>query len=342
LKLAINSGKYFASELIEDCLDSSIKIICVPTPLDDREKPDLKPLESAAANVGKILKRGNLIILESTVAPFTTRDFLLPILERESALSSSEFELAYSPERIDPANEYWDTITTPKIVSGINENSLRRASKFYSQFIKEVFECSSIEVAETAKLLENSYRFINISFINELSFFCEKANISLIDVINTASSKPYGFMPFFPSMGAGGHCIPVDPIYLYNLAQKFGVSLRFIELAQKINQEMPLHYLYKAKKVLGTLENKRILVIGIAYKSNVSDIRESPAIKLIDMLRNARAQVSWHDDLVKEWRDESSTDISDDFDLAIIVTRHCNLDFKKLNSLQVIDSRNPN
>jgi UDP-N-acetyl-D-glucosamine dehydrogenase len=340
LLVSVSSLKnYSVSEHIKDCMESSIKIICVPTPLDDNGVPDLNPLIMATKNVGGIIKKSDLVIIESTIAPFTTRDLILPILEQESGLTIQNFDLAYSPERVDPANKLWNTINTPKIVSGINTQSLDRAVSFYSKFIGKVIESSSTEIAEMAKLLENSFRFINISFINELSHFCAKVGIDINEVIKVASSKPYGFMPFYPSIGAGGHCIPVDPIYLSQSASAAGIPLKFIELANGVNRDIPKHYMNKAEKILGTLKGKNLLIIGISYKSNISDVRESPAIKLINLLRVEGASVSWHDELVKNWNGESSSPLSSNFDLAILTTRHDHLDLANLGKVPVLSTQ---
>jgi len=335
----IKSGMLMASTSFESIKDSKIILICVPTPLNFLRKPDLSFLELATKSISKYLTKNALIILESTVMPGTTRDFVIPILEEGSGLSRQDFHVAFSPERIDPANKIWKIENTPKLISGYTEKSRDLALNFYSKFIKTTIVCKSIEIAETAKLLENSFRFINISFINELSIFCEKLKIDIIDVIKAASTKPYGFMPFYPSVGVGGHCIPVDPLYLSNAAHEIGVSTKFIDLADQINQEMPSYFVGRAEEKIGGLNGKRVLVIGVSYKPNVADIRETPVEALILGLKNKGADVFWHDDLVKEWNGEKSVALSNDYDLAILATPHEYLDLNKLGDVPLLNTR---
>ena len=318
---------------------ANIVIVCVPTPLLENHSPDLSYIESVAKSIKGKLSEGSLVILESTVAPGTTREFLAPLLEFDFTKPARSFELAFSPERIDPMNSNWTIKNTPKIVAGLTTESKNLAVKFYSEFIDEIIECESVEVAETAKLLENSFRFINISFINEISIFCQKLGIDVNEVIKAASSKPYGFMPFYPSVGVGGHCIPVDPIYLANAAKTLGVPTRFINLAEQINQEMPIYFVDRAEDKLGGLKNRKILVVGVAYKPNVADVRESPAKLLIAGLKQKGAQVSWHDDLVKELNGEKSVALSNKYDLAIIATPHDYLDLTKLGDVPILNTR---
>ena len=280
----ISSGKYFATTDYSIIEKSAIVLICVPTPIDLDHKPDLSYLIAAAKGAGKYLSRGSLVILESTVAPGTTRNIVVKILEQESGLESNDFLVAYSPERIDPSSKKWNVKNTPKLVAGLDDEATNQAVNFYSKFIDNVVTCESIEVAETAKLLENSFRLINISFINELYIFCSKLGISVIDVINAASTKPYGFMPFYPSLGVGGHCIPVDPLYLADKAREIGAPTRFIDLADQINQEMPGYFVGRAEEKIGGLEGKKVLVIGVSYKPNVADVRATPRILIMHMM----------------------------------------------------------
>ena len=334
----VKSLKLFATssyEVIENC---SIVIICVPTPLQADTSPDLSILASAAKSLSPYIKPGTLVILESTVSTGTTRDFLLPIIQKNSSVKANEFDLAFSPERIDPSNSTWNIGNTPKIVAGLNDKSKTRAIEFYSKFISTIVSCESLEVAETAKLLENSFRLVNISFINELAIFCRAVGLDINQVIAAASTKPYGFMPFYPSLGAGGHCIPVDPMYLVSKANEVNAPLSIIELAAKINRDNPIHFVNEAKKVLGTLSRKRILVIGIAYKPNVADTRESPAEILIEQLRIHGAYVEWHDEIVGSWRGELSKEITTDYDLTILATAHDYLDLNKVKDLKVLDT----
>jgi UDP-N-acetyl-D-glucosamine dehydrogenase len=335
----INKKLYRVTSDYSSIKGVDIVVICVPTPLTTSGEPDLSLIVEATKSFSKHLSKGVLIILESTVAPGTTREILIPLIEKESGLSESNFDVAYSPERIDPSNHNWSIKNTPKVVSGINLASLTRASEFYSKFVDSVIECESIEVAETAKLLENTFRLINISLINEISVFCNKLGISVTSVVSAASSKPYGFMPFYPSLGVGGHCIPVDPIYLENKASTIGTPIRMIRLASEINRSIPEYFVRRAEMLLKSLKDRKILVIGIAYKPNVSDTRESPAKALIIGLRDKGAKVFWNDDLVKSWNDELSTPINSDFDLAIMVTPHDDLDLSPLSGVKLLNTR---
>ena len=335
----ISEGKYSASRDFDDCKSADVIAICVPTPLTADKKPDLSALVSATTSVGANLKKGALVIVESTVEPGTTRDVVLPILVKESGMDSSEFMLAFSPERIDPANKKFTIANTPKLVAGLNDSALEAAASFYSGFVGEVCKCSTLEVAETAKLLENSFRLINISFINEIADMCEVLGVDVNEVIKAAATKPYGFMPFFPSAGVGGHCIPIDPLYLSHKAKSVGAPSSFIDLAQKINDERPAHFVSKASSLLGGLSGKKVLVVGVAYKANVADVRESAAEPLIEGLRKAGAVVSWHDPLAGKWRGESSVELSDGFDLALLVNVHDGMKLGALGSVPVISTK---
>ena len=318
---------------------ANVILICVPTPLTSNHEPDLSYLKSAANSISKNLSNGSLLILESTVAPGTTRDFLAPLIANGSGIDIVELDIVFSPERIDPLNQQWNLKNTPKIIAGLTPKSRKKAVDFYSKFVDIVIECDEVEVAETAKLLENSFRLVNISFINEFSIFCQKLGINLNDVISAASTKPYGFMSFHPSIGVGGHCIPVDPLYLANKAREIGAPTRFIDLADQINQEMPGYFVGRAEEIIGGLKSRKVLVVGVSYKPNVADVRETPVEALILGLKNKGAQVSWHDDLVKEWNGEKSVALSNKYDLAIIATPHTYLDLTKLGDMPILNTR---
>ena len=339
LKSVSESGKYQATT--DYLIDPSTEVICicVPTPLGSNHQPDLDILKAATKDVGKGLKAGMLVIIESTIQPGTTRDVVVPILEKESGLSRDQFLVAYSPERIDPMNKKFTIKNTPKLVAGLTPEAAVKAKEFYSKFIDQVDVCDSLEVAETAKLLENSFRLVNISFINELAMFCQKIGIDVNDVIKAASTKPYGFMPFYPSVGVGGHCIPVDPLYLAEAARAVGAPSRFIELADEINLGMPTYFVGRASEMLGGLKDKKVLVIGVSYKPNVADVRETPVEALINGLKKSGAVVSWHDDLVKSWNGESSVVLGSGFDLAILATPHDYLDLSLLGNVPVLNTR---
>jgi len=316
-----------------------IILICVPTPLTEDHKPDLTHIKMAVKSIAPYLSEDTLVILESTVSPGTTRNLIAPLLARHSGLKPNQFHIAFSPERIDPSNKTWGIKNTPKLVAGLSQEACTRAINFYSNFVDEVIKCESLEVAETAKLLENTFRFVNISMINEVSIFCQKLGIDVLEVIKAAATKPYGFMPFHPSVGVGGHCIPVDPLYLLNKAEEIGAPTRFIDLADQVNKEMPGYFVGRAEEKLGELLNKKVLVVGVSYKSNVADVRETPVSALIKGLKVKGAQVAWHDDLVKEWNGEKSVALSDEYDLAIIATPHTYLDLTKLGDMPILNTR---
>jgi UDP-N-acetyl-D-glucosamine dehydrogenase len=339
LKSVTEAGKYKATT--SNLIDPSTEIvcICVPTPLGTNHQPDLDILKAATKDVGKSLKAGMLVIIESTIQPGTTRDVVVPILEKESGLNRDQFLVAYSPERIDPMNKKFTIKNTPKLVAGLTPAAAVKAKEFYSKFIDQVDVCDSLEVAETAKLLENSFRLVNISFINELAMFCQKIGIDINDVIKAASTKPYGFMPFYPSVGVGGHCIPVDPLYLAQAAKQAGAPTRFIELADEINLGMPTYFVGRASEMLGGLKGKKVLVIGVSYKPNVADVRETPVEALISGLKKSGAVVSWHDDLVKSWNGESSVALGSGFDLAILATPHDYLNLSLLGNVPLLNTR---
>ena len=339
IESALSSGRYKASTDIKLISESSIILICVPTPLSISNKPDLSFLISATTSVGKNLSPGTLVIIESTIEPGTTRNILLPLLEKESGLKADQFNLAFSPERIDPKSIKWTVKNTPKLVSGLTEIAKQKAIEFYEKFIDSLTECDSLEIAETAKLLENTFRLVNISFINEIAIICQKLKIDVNKVIDAASTKPYGFMPFYPSIGVGGHCIPVDPLYLANKAREVGAPTRFIDLADQINQEMPEYFVGRALEMLGDLKGKKVLVGGVSYKPNVADVRETPVAALIAGLDKIGAQVSWHDSLVKVWNGNKSVALSDNYDLAILATPHDYLDLTKLGNVPILNTR---
>jgi UDP-N-acetyl-D-glucosamine dehydrogenase len=313
--------------VIKNC---KIVVVCLPTPLNGKNKPDLSILNKSLDRIRNLINPSSLLIIESTVSSGYTRNLVD---------SFPNVDIAFSPERIDPLNKKWDVKNTPKLVAGLTDRARDRAVEFYSKFIDTVIPCSSLEVAETAKLLENSFRLINISFINELSIFCHKMGIDVNEVIQAASTKPYGFMPFYPSVGIGGHCIPVDPVYLSHKAKEIGAPTSFIDLSIKVNLEMPKYFVKRASQILGKLKNKKILVLGVSYKPNISDVRETPVESLIDGLRKKGAKVKWHDDIVKKWRGEKSAEITDKYDLAIIATPHDYLDLKKLGKTKILNTR---
>ena len=338
----LESSKYIASMDYSTVTNCDVVIICVPTPLTSAGLVDLKFLKNSIIGLAEDLKKGALVIVESTVAPGTVRNVVAPLIETLTNLPIDNFQLAFSPERIDPRNKNWNVQNTPKIVAGLTSDSLKFAAQFYSSFIENVVQCESLEVAETAKLLENSFRLINISFINEVSIFCQKLGIDIENVIKAAATKPYGFMPFYPGIGAGGHCIPVDPVYLADKAAEIGTPIKMITVASEINKNMPSYFAGRAEEILGELTGKRIIVIGLAYKPNVSDVRETPVETLILGLRAKGALVHWHDELVKEWNGEKSVNLSNQYDLAIIATFHDHMDLALLGEVKILNTRGSN
>jgi UDP-N-acetyl-D-glucosamine dehydrogenase len=339
LKNHISTGKYEPTSSYEKISECKIILICVPTPLTPDMQPDLSAVLNSIEAIAKNFLKDSLIIVESTVGPGTTRDLLLPLLEKYSGKSRSDFHLAFSPERIDPQNELWNLSNTPKLVAGLSAKAGILAKDFYEKFINEVVLVDTLEVAELAKLLENSFRLINISFINEISMFCRKFGVDINKVIAAASTKPYGFMPFYPSVGVGGHCIPVDPIYLATKAKEIGSPIEIINLASRINVEMPAYFVGRAEEILGDLEKKRVLVVGVSYKPNVADVRETPVKELIKGLLDKGANVSWHDELVKKWEGSESVALSSSYDLAILATPHDGVDLSKLGNTPILNTR---
>lgn len=340
LESFIRNGTFIPSVSFENVANSSAIFICVPTPLDKSRNPDLKYLISATESVAKHLKEESLVVIESTIAPGTTREILLPLIQSISGLSFDQINLAFSPERIDPLNSIWRLDNTPKLLAGVTKEAESSAHVIYSKFVQDIYVCESLEVAEAAKLLENTFRLVNISFINEFSVFCQKMGINVVDVINAASTKPYGFMAFYPGIGVGGHCIPVDPLYLSNKARDIGAPTKFIDLADQINQDISSYHIARAEEKIRELNGKKILIVGVSYKPNVSDTRETPVESLVADLRKRGAIVSWHDDLVKEWEGEISSQLTGDYDLAIIATKHDYVDLKKLGTVPILDTRN--
>jgi UDP-N-acetyl-D-glucosamine dehydrogenase len=332
---ALASGHYQPSNTFEVVAKAEVVILCVPTPLTKDYQPNLSHLESAMRSITPYLSPNTLVINESTVAPGTTRSMVAAILSQ----SGMPFELAYSPERIDPANKTWNVTNTPKLVAGLTDVATERAAAFYRSFINSVTTGTSLEVIETAKLLENSFRLVNISFINEIAQFCAALKIDVREVIDAAATKPYGFMPFYPGAGVGGHCIPVDPKYLSSKADELGIPSRFIDLAHEVNLSLPSYFTGVATGMLGSLREKKIIVVGVAYKPDVADVRETPAEQLIATLRQSGAAVSWHDDLVQIWNAEASAPLTNTYDLAILINPHSHCDLSLLGSTPVLNTR---
>jgi UDP-N-acetyl-D-glucosamine dehydrogenase len=287
--------------------DARTAVICVPTPLSEGDGPDLRAVIGATEAVGRNLRPGMLVVLESTTYPGTTDELVRPLLEKLSGLVAGvDFHLAFSPERIDPGNETYGAHNTPKVVGGLTRACTDRAMEFYGRFVQTVVRTRGTREAETAKLLENTYRHVNIALVNEMARFCHELDIDLWDVIHAASTKPFGFQAFFPGPGVGGHCIPIDPNYLsHNVRSKLGYPFRFVELAQEINATMPAYVARRAQNLLNAdgqaVHGASILLLGVTYKPNIADQRESPATPLARQLMSLGARLSYHDPYVAEW-----------------------------------------
>jgi len=353
LEPLVESGRISATTDYDEIRDADAILIALPTPLSRQREPDLRILVSAAGEIAKRLRPGHLVVLESTTYPGTTREQVLPVLEAGSGLrAGSDFHLAFSPERVDPGREDWTTKTVPKVVGGINQASTDAAAAFYASAIDTVHRVSSPEAAELTKLLENIFRSVNIALVNELAQLCDRMGIDVWEVVEAAATKPFGFMSFKPGPGLGGHCIPIDPFYLTWKAREYGFYTEFIELAGKVNESMPWFCRSVVSQALNhslqlSLSGSRILVLGVAYKPNISDTRESPAIKLIGLLEAAGSEVSYHDPHVPSFRENGVTMSSSpldpaSYDCVVVVTDHSGIDYERLveDSKLVVDLRN--
>lgn len=331
--------------------------ICVPTPLDSFQQPDISYVQSSATEVAKYIKRGSMVVLESTTYPGTTEELLLPILEEGSGLKCGEdFYLAFSPERVDPGNLIYQTKNTPKVVGGVGCEATEVIAAMYRDVLDgEVFEASSPKVAEMEKILENTYRNINIGLINELAILCHKMNINIWEVIEAAKTKPFGFTPFYPGPGLGGHCIPLDPYYLSWKAREYGFHTSMIEASMMINDRMPEYTVERAGKILNrfkkALNGAQILILGVAYKQDIDDYRESPAIRVIEEFHKTGAHVEYYDPYVTEFTDkgltmkglrELSVEKIKSVDLVVITTAHTKVDYEwvQQNAKAVFDTKN--
>lgn len=329
IKLAIDSGNYRATSDVADISDAEIVVIAVPTPLTKDRKPDLTFIESACKSIGENLKNPALIINESTSFPGTVRNYIKPLSEKYSK-QPLEHLYAISPERVDPGRVDWDQKNTPRLYAGLTPEASAKTREFYETFCDNLIEVSSPEVAEAAKLFENTFRQVNIALVNEFAQIAHALGISVHETLEAANTKPYGFMKFNPSAGVGGHCIPVDPTYLAFVASQQGVPATFIERANEVNLEMPK---YIVSRVMsdngGSLIGKNVQVIGVSYKPNVADTRETPAELVIAELQLQGADVTWHDPVVKSWRGLESSDLGGSA-IAIVVTLHDDMDKLKV------------
>ena len=328
-----------------DCL-----IICVPTPLDEHEQPDMSYIESASKEIGKNLRKGQLIVLESTTYPGTTREIVKPILEKSKLKAGKDFFLAYSPEREDPGNKEFSISEIPKVMGGLTDNCLRLTSNLYKNIVSETVEVSSLETAEATKLMENIFRAVNIAMVNELKLIFSRMGINIWEVIDAAKTKPFGFMPFYPGPGMGGHCIPIDPFYLSWKAKEYNTEAKFIELAGEINRKMTEHIAHRIGRALNddkkSIRGSKILIVGVAYKKDIDDMRESPALRIMDLLKHKGAKITYHDPNVKNVGPLKSLDLTqntiNEQDAIVITTDHTNIDYKSLgkHAKLIVDTRN--
>lgn len=332
ISAGLKSGKFLPTISYGEIADCDIVVIAVPTPLGANGSADLTLLEAAATSVGGALKKKVLVINESTSYPGTLRDVIRPLVEKGSPLGHM---YAISPERVDPGNKNFGTKNTPRVVGGLTDQARGAAVAFYSSFCDAVVPVSSPEVAEAAKLFENTFRFINIGLVNEFAQVMGAMGIPVDEVLAAAGTKPYGFMPFHPNVGIGGHCIPVDPMYLQEKAVEFGVPSKYITVSQEINHAMPGFIVDRLSNEIGGLKGKKIQVVGVSYKANISDTRESPAVEVVGLLRAAGAVVTWHDPLVSTWSGESSSAIDSGVDAGLVLVAHDGLDVSAWKSVPV-------
>jgi len=354
----VADGKFIPTPDMARLSEADALLICVPTPLTAENEPDLSFIRSTGQQIAKTLRAGQLVVLESTTYPGTTRDVLLPILESSGRTVGRDFFLAYSPEREDPGNREFETARIPKVVGGIDDTSLRLAQELYHSAVERVVPVSSCEAAEACKMLENTYRAVNIALVNELKVIFDRMKIDVWEVIDAAATKPFGFQPFYPGPGLGGHCLPIDPFYLSWIARRHGAESRFIELAGKINTGMPRYVADRLEAALlesgKTLAGSRICILGIAYKRDVDDPRESPSFELIDILRGRGAEISYNDPHIPRLPQMRRHDVPplmstpltaeylSHMDCVLIVTDHSSYDYDFIarHAPIIVDTRN--
>jgi UDP-N-acetyl-D-glucosamine dehydrogenase len=352
LKGLVDAGMVRATTSWDELRAVDAILICLPTPLTEHREPDLSAVLGAAESLAQRLRPGHLVVLESTTYPGTTREELAPVLERSGLKAGKDFHLAFSPERVDPGRTDWTTATTPKVVGGLTPECTRRAMELYGQACETLVPVGSPEVAELTKLLENIFRSVNIALVNELAMLCDRMDIDVWDVIDAAATKPFGYMPFRPGPGLGGHCIPIDPFYLTWKAREFDLHTEFIELAGKVNSQMPIFCVTKVGRALNSrrkaLNGSRVLVMGVSYKADVNDTRESPSLRIIQLLQAEGAVVDYHDPHVPELPKLGMASITLDaenlaaYDVAVVVTAHSGMDWEMVarESQLVVDLRN--
>jgi UDP-N-acetyl-D-glucosamine dehydrogenase len=357
VKALVDSKKFHATSDMSKIRNVDCVLICVPTPLTKQREPDMQYVEKSCLTIGQYLQKGQLISLESTTYPGTTRELMQPILERSGLKAGKDFYMAFSPEREDPGNKHYTTKTIPKIVGGLTPTCRKLACDIYRLGINTVVPVSSVEAAEATKILENVYRCINIAMVNELKIVFDRMGIDVWEVIKAASTKPFGFHPFYPGPGLGGHCIPIDPFYLTWKARQFGITTKFIELAGEINTGMPRYVVTKTMEALNdrhkSLKGSKVLVLGLAYKKDIDDLRESPSIELIEILKHKGAKVDYNDPFIPHTHKQREHDLKmrskpltakmlASYDVVLISTDHSGYDYDWIvkNARLVVDSRN--
>ena len=357
LKKLVDAGTLSATTDFSFVKDVDFIAICVPTPLDAHQQPDISFVRASTTEVAKYLTRETMVVLESTTYPGTTEELIKPILEEGSGLKcGKDFYLGFSPERVDPGNLIYKTKNTPKVVGAIGKDATEVIASMYRAVLEgDVYEVSSPAIAEMEKILENTYRNINIGLVNELTMLCNKMGISMWEVVDAAKTKPYGFQAFYPGPGLGGHCIPLDPYYLSWKAREYGFHTSMIETSMMINDRMPEYCVERAGKILNnhekSLKNSRILVLGVAYKQDIDDYRESPAIRVIDELHKEQVLVDFYDPWIPEYKEngkvmagltEISPEIIASYDLVMITTAHSNVDYAMVqaNAKAIFDTKN--
>src|SRR6059058_127156 len=350
VKELVDAGRLRATLDYDELRDADAIMIALPTPLSDQREPDLSIVLDATRGIAQRLRKGQLVVLESTTYPGTTRESLQPILEESGLKAGEDFNLAFSPERVDPGREDWTTKSTPKIVGGLTDACTQRAVELYETALDTVLPVSSPEAAELTKLLENIFRSVNIALVNELAQLCDRMGLDVWEIVDAAATKPFGFMRFEPGPGLGGHCLPVDPFYLSWKARQYDFYTEFIELAGKVNANMPYFCRSLISQALNhgrelSVKGAKVLILGVSYKADVPDTRESPAIKLIELLRTAGAEVSYHDPFVPELEEQELSSVALDpaeHDCVVIVTAHSSIDYEQVveQAPLVVDLRN--
>jgi UDP-N-acetyl-D-glucosamine dehydrogenase len=350
VKELVDAGRLRATLDYDELRDADAIMIALPTPLSDQREPDLSIVLDATRGIAQRLRKGQLVVLESTTYPGTTRESLKPILEESGLKAGEDFNLAFSPERVDPGREDWTTKSTPKIVGGLTDACTQRAVELYETALDTVLPVSSPEAAELTKLLENIFRSVNIALVNELAQLCDRMGLDVWEIVDAAATKPFGFMRFEPGPGLGGHCLPVDPFYLSWKARQYDFYTEFIELAGKVNANMPYFCRSLISQALNhgrelSLKGSKILLLGVTYKADVQDTRESPALKLIELLRNGGAEIAYHDPHVPDLPKHGLSSVAlepDAYDCVAIVTAHSAIDYDEVveRAHLVIDFRN--